>query len=177
LVVVARHDAEKLKYEQTKPAVPEELWAPKRHHQSEFTECRGGADEPTRWIYVSKNVRAQIILKDISRHTKKGRRLRRIARIAKAYEDSHRAAWEKIDYFPTYHASRAAAKDYIAAATELLQHEPVTIQGVEIIAAVVAFLPRAMVASGFTDKWYSPTGELGAHLAGALLRIKGGGAA
>jgi len=39
---------------------------------------------------------------------------------------------------------------------------------------VVAFLPKAMVASGFTDKWHSPAGELGAHLAGALLRIKGG---
>jgi hypothetical protein len=170
LVVVARHDAEKLKYEQTKPAVPEELWAPKRHHQSSFTECRGGADEPTRWIYVSKKARSEIILNDISRHTKEGKRLRRVARIAKAYEDAHHAAWEKIDYFPTYHASRAAAEDYIAAAAELLQHEPVTIQRVEIIAAVVAFLPKAMVANGFTDQWCSPTGELSAHLAGAHHR-------
>ena len=129
LVAVARHDAEKLKLEQTRPAVPEELWAPKRHWQSSCTECRGGDGEPTRWIYVSKNVRAEIIRNDISRHTKEGRRLRRVARIAKAYEDAHRAAWKKIDYFPTYHASRAAAKIYIAAATELLQHQPVTMQG------------------------------------------------
>lgn len=174
LVAVARHDAEKLKLEQTKPAVlPDELWAPERHWRSSFTECRGGGDEPVRWIYISKKVRSEIILNDISRHTKEGRRLRRIARIAKAYEDAHRAVWDTIDYFPTYDASRAAAAEYIASAEELLHHAPVTMKGVLIIAGVLAFLPKALAAAGFTDPKPAPMGQLGAHLADALLRIEG----
>ncbi len=168
-VALAKHAAEKLKYEQTRPAVPEELWAPKRHWQSSYTECRGGGDEPSRWIYVSKRIRSEIILNDISRHTKEGKRLRRIARIAKAYEEAAHKAFEATSYFPTYYAAGEATSAYIAAAADLLQHDPVTPAGALIIARAIVDLTAVHSARGCKPH-VQPVDQLGAHLAAALLR-------
>ena len=67
----------------------------------------------TKDIYISKRVRAEIIIEEIPRHTKEGKRLRRLARLAKAYEDAERAVYNAARCDPCERAAASVALRYI----------------------------------------------------------------
>lgn len=99
LAAVASKDEASATFERTRPALPDDLVAHPKHRLAyHMAEERGVPGDEDKMIYLSRGVRAEIILRDISRNTKEGRLLRRIARIAKVYEDAELAAHEASGY-------------------------------------------------------------------------------
>lgn len=64
---------------------------------------------PSRRIYDRRSLQVHLIVQDVSRTTKEGRRLRRLARLAKAYEAAKEAAAREAGY-PTRPATQRASQ-------------------------------------------------------------------
>ncbi len=169
---VVAYDGAKLAYEQARPALPAELLATPGdrffNRMAEEMEVPGGE---TKNVYVSRPVRAEIILRDISRHTKEGKRLRRIARIAKVYEDAERAAYKASNCERLFDELDARGDDYLKAVEELGQHEPATMRGAWIFARAMALVPVALAAQGHTPA-VGPEVVFARKLAAAITRVE-----
>jgi hypothetical protein len=167
---IFRHDEARATYEQTRPALPEEIIAPPHHRRSlmveETSDLPGGR---TAHVYVSKRVRSEIILNDIPRTTREGRRLRRIARIAQAYEAADRRAWEASRQFELSEEFRRHAHEYLKAVRRLFDHQPTTTAGALIFARAIAFLPVALTAAGYGSPIEQIEYRFGAELAAFLI--------
>ncbi len=84
-------------------------------------------------------MKAHIILSDLSRHTKEGRQLRRIARLAAKYEKDRKAAVAASGYSDAQEAMwplRIELQDDFAKAA--LAIKPLTMKGIGIYAAIIA---------------------------------------
>ncbi len=174
MAAVGAYDGAKLAYEQMRPALPPELLASTgdrvMNRVAEEMEVRGGE---TKNVYVSRPVRAEIILRDISRHTKEGKRLRRIARIAKVYEDAESAAYKASNCERLFDELDARGGDYLRAVEELGRYEAATMRGARIFARAMALVPVALAAQGHTPA-VGPEVIFARKIAAALIRFSGG---
>ena len=130
-------------FERLKPAIPPEIVA--RQGDRWAVMVREVDNEPSRSedgygfvdVYDSKNVRAHIVLHDLSRNTKEGRKLRRIARLAQRFERDHAAAVKASGFREAYNAMgelRFELQNIAEAATAI---KPTTSEGIAVYAAIV----------------------------------------
>lgn len=166
-------------YEQTRPALPDDLIHRGRDSAGlvrEETDINGatvwpdGAEAP-RWIYSAKDLQIHIIRHDTSRHTKEGRRLRRLAKIAKNYEAGTKAAHIASGYDDCLGDAASVAGEINIAAAKLLKLEPITLRGVLIVARA------AMGVGGVLELGSARVvlvAALGEHVAESLIRLERG---
>ena len=135
-------------YDRLNPDVPLEIVAPTQVHLVEIE--RGLDREPIvherdgrgfrRFLYSSRNLKIHILEIEAPRNTKEGRRLRRIARLAAKYEKDREAAIGASGYrepgLALTHLHIELQDDFAGAARAV---KPLTMQGVAIYAAIVAF--------------------------------------
>lgn len=173
LAAVALKDEAFATYERTRPALPADLlMLPKDrlyHLMTEERELPGGELKP---IYLSRGVRAEIILRDLSRNTKEGQRLRRIARIAKVYEDAELAALEASAYDRLHGEAAVHGSACFELVKEIKKHTPATMLGVLVFARAISLLPVAAATMGYTSVTELER-PLATTLAASLVRIGG----
>jgi hypothetical protein len=128
----------------------------------------GPQDMAGRKVLISNLLKAEIIAYQVSRHTKEGKRLRRLARLAKQYEDAKEAARKQSGFDEADGAYYAAAHAIEEAAYEIADIEPTTMRGVLIYA-------RAIKAFGLTETANHYTGHagqlLGDKIAAGVLKV------
>lgn len=166
---VARKDDAEALYERTRPAVPDELHARSADRLSNTNLTYTVGDKEVS-VYFSRGVRAEIILRDVSRHTKEGKRLRRIARIAKAYEDAEAAAELSAGCAQRKLEAEEAATEVFRVVEALLQQEPTTLRGAGFIARALPIINEAGKTLGYLSAT-PPEKMLSSMLAVAVARI------
>lgn len=172
-VSVARWDEAKALFERTRPALPEDLRA--KPCDRMFDMIAGDMDVAggeTASIYVDRRVRAHIVLHDISRHTRQGKRLRRIARIARQYEAAERAADDASGRDACQIEAQSAAMAYTNAVCELRDHEASTMSGVLILARAAVLASVAGTTLGYPAD-FKLAREICRRVADSVLRVAG----
>jgi hypothetical protein len=169
-------------YEKIKPARHDDLVvSPNEGWERSLTE--GEVDPLThepiclkcgrrRPIYRSALIRSHIALTETNGRTKEGRRLHRLARLAKQYEKAVATACKESGYELWDEEARAAARDFCQTAKALLDFEPSTRHGISIYGGALQVMQEAASAAGYMNSDRAGA-DLGRHLAGALLRIEG----
>jgi hypothetical protein len=171
-------------YERTKPTLPNEIvWSSAHPLDREMIRRDLALAEidiqPTQqMIYDSRAVRAQIILQDHSRHTKEGKRLRRIARLAKGYEDARGAAEVACGYYDHEQEARRAAVRAANLTNKLAieKLEPTGARGLLIYAAALREMPDVMAETGRAHISSPAERCLADVIARGLARLIGGAA-
>lgn len=167
-------------YERIKPALPAELIVPEDTDRMgelsvvEWDPMRRHAAEPYRRIYDRRRLQIHIIARDVSKTTKRGRQLRRLARLAKEREAGMDAAIRLSGYHEAEEEARIAAEAICALAVPLLQHTPVTMVGLAIFAQ--ALLAAQEVKKDLLEGTPTYFSALGGNLANALIGLQGGAA-
>jgi len=123
-------------------------------------------------IYCSRNIRANLILWEISGRTTEGRRLHRLARLAKQYEMAEAAALEQSGYDERGSEAHVIAEEVLDLAAALTKVEPQTSAGVLVYARALAMIADAARAAGYGGT-VKQEKDLSCGLAAALLRIGG----
>jgi hypothetical protein len=167
-------------YERIKPALPDEMIVPESVDRVsdlsvvEWDPMRRREAEPYRRIYDRRRLQIHIIARDVPKTTKRGRQLRRLARLAKEHEAGREAAIRLSGYHEAEEEARHAAEAVCDLAVPLLQHTPASMVGLAIFAKAV--LAAQEVKGDLLTG--SPTyfSALGRHVAKALLELQGGGA-
>jgi hypothetical protein len=176
----ARKVAARANYERIKPALPDELIVPEGSDHLgdlsvvEWNHIDHRASEPHRRIYDWRRVQIHIIGRDVPKTTKRGRQLRRLARLAKKHEAGMEAAIQQSGFHEAEDGARNAAEAICCLAVPLLQHTPASFVGLAIFAK--ALLAAQEVKKDLLEG--SPTyfSALGDHLAKGLIRLQGGAA-
>lgn len=175
-------------YERTRPPLPDELvWSTDYRWDRELSEPETDLERNAvyfatgrsqRQTYRWKLVQSYIIRQELPRHTKEGKRLRKIARVAKKYERETAAALKASGYW----LRDAELNDPISQMDKLAwklhmrpELKPRTSKGVLIFAS--ATLAIAECSSRDTPRGQGHAGKLGLIVAHALSRIEGGHAA
>lgn len=157
-------------YERTRPALPEILRAKARDRDLVCQwEMTGGVFVN---VYDSKAVRVRLVLTEPSRHSKEGKRLRRIARCAKAFEAADCAALDAAGVDERREEAMAKAAVYFDVAQELPTHTPATFTGALIFARAMPLMELAAK----TQCYLAPLPgerEVAERLAEAVVRIGG----
>lgn len=176
----ARLVAAREHYERIKPAVPDELIVPAGADRwsndgisAIETDIEGNEASPPRRLYHWKSLQVEIIVQDRSRHTKEGRRLRRLARLAKTYERAKEDAAKQAGYWDTRDAAYQAAWKVCNLVQPLLQVTPVTMAGLRLYGEAIVAIEQARACVGSAVGHTYPI-ALGSHLAKALANIEGG---
>lgn len=148
-------------YERLHPTVPQEIiWqqddcrrngrlyeATEMQHDVDAKVVRYGG-QPLR-LYRANLLQAHVIRYEVSRHTKEGKRLRRIVRLAKRYETEIAAAYRASQLREATSAARdVATRIQDLAYDELLAIRPRSSQGVAIYATALLALNEASIAGG-----------------------------
>lgn len=166
-------------YERLHPALPEEIiWRPEdcRHDGRlyETGELQYDVDgkvvsrdgQPLR-LYRANLLQAHVIRYEVSRHAKEGKRLRRIARLAKKHETEIAAAYRESRLREAMSAARdVATQIQDIAYDEILKIRPRSPRGVTIYATALLALDDARIAGG---GGVSATDRLGVAIAQALV--------
>jgi hypothetical protein len=162
-------------FDRLKPTVPPEIVT---SDGGGAAMVRDGDNEPTQaedghgfiFVHNSKHVRPHIILHEISRNTKEGRQLRRIARLAQKFEKDHAAAVRASGYNEARSAMvrlRMELQDIDQAARAI---KPSTMEGVAVYAAILI----ARAGPSYDNRsWGRPDG-LGVAIAKALVDMAKG---
>jgi hypothetical protein len=98
------------------------------------SDLDGKEVKPPRRIYDRRSLQVRIISHDVPRTTREGRRLRRLARLAKGYEAAKCAAEREAGYWASQDAASDAARRITDLTRRLLKTEPVTLAGARVIA-------------------------------------------
>lgn len=176
----ARKVAAREEFERIKPEVHPELIVQgdidrmSDMSATEWDPMRGSAAEPYRRIYDRRRIQIHIIARDVSKTTKRGRQLRRLARLAKAYEAGMEAAIRQSGYHEVEEEALIAAKAICNLAVPLLEHTPVSMVGLAIFAK--ALLAAQEVKGDLLEGSPMYFSALGRHVAKALLGLQGGAA-
>jgi hypothetical protein len=129
-------------FEQLRPSLPEELIVSSHSPYWRLAEEERGPDgavnrtKVPRLILSSRLVRARILLDDISRHTKKGKEMRRLARLAQAYERGFEAACRTSNCTGAISVLNGLVVDLDQAAWPAVEVPPRTMAGALTIARV-----------------------------------------
>lgn len=170
-----RHQQSRRDFQSLCPAMPSELVAPNSDRdlsniESDIDEWIVSDDQGRRRIYNSRMVRAHVILMDVSRNTKEGKRLRRVARVAAKYETARNGAFKASNHEAAAEALEKAVYNVMKLMPGLLQVEPKTPQGILVLAKALGAVESAN-NSGTFIAGQGRVAVLGVHLANALLRI------
>ena len=186
---VARRSEAAAVCERTRPTLPEELiWSPEHHrggglHRSEtgldgaevyLGEMSDDGSRYNRSTYRWKLVQSEIILREISRHTKEGKQLHRIARLAKKYERDTGAALKASGYWEREGEVGSASVKIDKLAWKLHQHsdlKPCTAKGVLVYANVMLAVDECAGRDDIRGRGH--IAYLALIVADALSRIEG----
>jgi hypothetical protein len=164
-------------YERIKPALPDELIVPEGGDHLgdlsvvEWNHIDHGASEPHRRIFDWRRVSIHIIGRDVPKTTKRGRQLRRLARVAKKHEAEMEAAIRFSGFHEAEDEARIAAENVCELAVPLLQHTPAGMVGLALFAK--ALLAAQEVKGDLLEGHPTYFSALGGHLAKGLIRLQG----
>lgn len=173
---LARADAE-IEYYRTAPSLPDELIDVSRRPGCELSRAEvdingltaSGSRAPARYIYSAKHLQSHIIMWDVSRSSKEGRRLRRLARLAKKYEAAQKVALKESRYDEACCEQSLATTQVGNICCAILDREPTTAGEMMVVArATVA----AIAVVDFHSHQRSLAGHLGSKLAETLIRVR-----
>lgn len=165
-------------FERLKPMLPDELIVPEGADNFselsavEFDPFLSREAEPHRRIYDWRRVSIYIISRDVAGTTRRGRQLRRVARLARRYEAAMEAAIWTSGYYDAEEEARCAAEAVCDLAVPLLQHTPVGMAGFAILAK--AMLAVEEVKGDLFEGKPTHFSALGVHLARAVTGLRGG---
>jgi len=162
-------------YERTKPPIPKQLIVPEHWHERDISEDERDIENamlphngrfPARRIYVWREMKARMIVHNLSPDSDEGKKLRKLIRIARKHERASAAALAASGY-PDRKEELERANDTLDEQIDrLLELEPVTKAGLVVYARAIS---ACRDTSGL-DK----ADQLGEVLADALLRMDTG---
>jgi hypothetical protein len=120
------------------------------------------------YVYRWRLVQAHIIAEDVSRHTKLGTRLRRIVRLAKAYDVRMAEALQKSDIREAFSELYSVSSDIYRVVETLRQMKPGTMAG-----AMIYVSTAAMVAAARRETSPSQADSIADLAVDALVRVAG----
>jgi hypothetical protein len=169
---IARKTGALALYERTRPTLPDELKGSHGDRHRGLTEDWEVPGGEVVSVLVWRRVKSEIILCDISRHTKDGKRLRRIARIAKKYADEECAALSASGLDAAKRASEVAAHKFIGLTRQLVKFDAHTGDGARIFASALPAFVCALPEAGY-ETVVAQERHMAIKLAEAFLRLDG----
>lgn len=158
-------------WERMRPEVPEELVGTALDRRDGLTVQEVGLDGSVagaREIFSSREIRIQMLRRNISGRTKEGRRLHRLVRLAKSYEKGIAEAYRVSNYEACERDADKAAQAVHAMARQALDIEPVTVEGLLILARLTAAVTETY---DLGELHCLLGGAVGVHTAKAAVRI------
>lgn len=145
---VANREAARAQFELERPAIPAELIcivtirgrleSAARARSISITSLSTQRITGSGRYFRAKKLRAIIILWEVPRHTKVGKRMRRLVRVAKMYEQAWAEALSRSQYDLHVERAQKAAHAIEGVAREIVDYPARTMEGVTILARAAA---------------------------------------
>lgn len=163
-------------YEHLRPTVPDELFQKPEDRGAGLADAVDLVDVHGEWqplqhrVYRSKLLRAHIILQEVSAHTKRGKRLRRLVRVAKKHEAATAEALRVSEFYERCDDLNKAGRDLEEFTHGLAAFTPLTMEGVMIYANTVMAITEHF--GEHESRGWAFVAQAGVRMVDAMLRIQ-----